>query len=187
MIHIRRGIVRRVTAIRPGAQELEVEIDGGVAAAIAYPALGGEVLPGDTVLLNTTALDLELGTGGMHVVIAIEGRDLAAEPVPGHVMKARYTPVQTAVASVEETHAARLEASEGLAADPRRLRAAAFDAGADRGGGEAIVRRSGRLPDDGRRGPARAVSPGSSTSCGRAVSSTAGSRAGSRSVASWRP
>ncbi len=118
MIHVRRGIVRRVTTIRPGAQELEVETDGGVAAAIAYPALGGEVLTGDTVLLNTTALDLELGTGGMHVVIAIEGRDLAAEPVPGHVMKVRYTPVQTAVASVEETHAARLEASEGLAQIP---------------------------------------------------------------------
>ena len=41
------------------------------------------------------------------VVIAVEGRDLAAEPVPGHVMKVRYTPVQTAVASVEETHAGR--------------------------------------------------------------------------------
>ena len=64
MIHVRRGVVRRVTSTRPGAQELEVETDGALAAAIAYPALGGEVRPGDTVLLNTTALDLELGTGG---------------------------------------------------------------------------------------------------------------------------
>jgi Protein of unknown function (DUF3866) len=118
VIHVRRGVVRRVTTTRPGAQELEVETDGGLAAAIAYPALGGEVRPGDTVLLNTTALDLELGTGGLHVVIAIEGRGLAAEPVPGHVMKVRYTPVQTAVASVEETYAAVLEASEGLAQIP---------------------------------------------------------------------
>jgi hypothetical protein len=114
VIHIRRGIVRGVTATRPGAQELEVDIDGTVAPAIAYPSLGGEVRAGEAVLLNTTALDLELGTGGMHLVIAIEGREIAAEPVPGHVMKARYTPLQTAVASVEESHAAVLDASEGL-------------------------------------------------------------------------
>jgi hypothetical protein len=118
VIHIRRGIVRDVTSTRPGAQELEVEIDGAVAPAIAYPDLGGEVGIGDTVLLNTTALDLELGTGGVHLVIAIEGREIETEPVPGHVMKARYTPLQTAVASVEETHADVLEASDGLAQVP---------------------------------------------------------------------
>ena len=118
MIHIRRGIVRDVTATRPGAQELSVEVDGTVAPAIAFPDLSGGVRPGDTVLLNTTALDLGLGTGGMHLVIAVEGREAAVETPPGHVMKARYTPLQTAVASVEETHAARLEASEGLAQTP---------------------------------------------------------------------
>jgi hypothetical protein len=118
VIRVRRGIVRGITATRPGAQELEVDVDGGVAPAIAYPSLGGEVRPGDRVLLNSTALDLELGTGGMHFVIAIEGREAPAEAAPGHVMKARYTPVQTAVASVEETHAALLEASDGLAQTP---------------------------------------------------------------------
>jgi hypothetical protein len=118
VIHIRRGIVRSVTTTRPGVQELEVDIDGTVAPAIAYPSLAGEARAGDTVLLNTTALDLELGTGGMHLVIAIEGRVIEVEPAPGHVMKVRYTPVQTAVASVEESHAAVLEASEGLAQVP---------------------------------------------------------------------
>jgi hypothetical protein len=118
VIHVRRGIVRGITATRPGAQELEVDVEGAVAPAIAYPALGGEVRPGDTVLLNSTALDLRLGTGGMHIVIAIQGRDAPTEAAPGHVMKARYTPMQTAVASVEETHAALLEASEGLGQSP---------------------------------------------------------------------
>jgi hypothetical protein len=118
VIHVRRGIVRAITATRPGAQELEVDVAGAVAPAIAYPSLGGEVRPGDRVLLNSTALDLQLGTGGMHLVIAIEDRDAPVEVAPGHVMKARYTPVQTAVASVEETHAALLEASEGLAQTP---------------------------------------------------------------------
>lgn len=118
MIHIRRGVVRAVTAERPGAQELEVEVGGSSAPAISYPDLCGEVRPGDPVLLNTTALDLGLGTGGVHLVIAVEGRESAGEAPLGHVMKARYTPLQTAVASVEETHADLLEASEGLAQTP---------------------------------------------------------------------
>ena len=118
MIHIRRGVVRAVTAQRPGAQEVEIEVDGTSAPAISYPDLSGEVRPGDHVLLNTTAVELGLGTGGVSFVIAVEGRESAAEAPPGHVMKARYTPVQTAVASVEETHADLLEASEGLGLTP---------------------------------------------------------------------
>ena len=118
MIRIRRGIVRTVTAVRPGAQELEVEVDGASAPAISYPDLCGEVQLGDPVLLNATALDLGLGTGGLYLVIAVEGRESPAEVPPGHVMKARYTPLQTAVASVEETHADLLEASVGLAQTP---------------------------------------------------------------------
>jgi hypothetical protein len=118
VILVRRGVVRAVTASRPGAQELEVEIDGGSAPAIAYPGLCGEIRPGDPVLLNATALELGLGTGGVHLVIAIEGRESPPGAAPGHVMKLRYTPVQTAVASVEETHASLLEASDGLGQTP---------------------------------------------------------------------
>jgi hypothetical protein len=114
VIQIRRGVVRAITATRPGAQELQVEVDGSVAVAVHYPDLGGEVAVGDAVLLNATALELDLGTGGVYLVIAIEGRAAFDAPVPGRVMKARYTPIQTAVASVEESHAAVLEASAGL-------------------------------------------------------------------------
>jgi uncharacterized protein DUF3866 len=118
VIRIRRGVVRAVTATRPGAQELEVDVDGTSAQAISYPDLCGEARPGDSVLLNATALELGLGTGGFHLVIAVEGRESPAEVPPGHVMKARYTPLQTAVASVEETHAGLLETSDGLAQTP---------------------------------------------------------------------
>src|SRR5688500_17563674 len=111
VIQIRRGVVRAVTAERPGAQELEVEVVGTSAPAICYPDLSGEVRPGDPVLLNATAVELGLGTGGVLFVIAVEGRESRGNTPPGHVMKARYTPVQTAVASVEETHADILEAS----------------------------------------------------------------------------
>lgn len=113
MIRLRRGVVRSVVDRRPGAQEIEVEVDGRVAAAIAYPDLVGEVGSGDDVILNTTAVDLGLGTGGLHLVVAVEGRATDGVP-PGHVMKARYTPVQTAVTTVEETDGARLEDSPGL-------------------------------------------------------------------------
>ena len=115
MIQIRRGVVRAITATRPGAQELDVEVDGSVAPAVHYPDLGGEVAAGDAVVLNATAFELGLGTGGVYLVIAIEGRTGRPDaPVPGRVIKARYTPLQTAVASVEESHASVLEASAGL-------------------------------------------------------------------------
>src|SRR6185312_179552 len=70
---------------------------------------------GDEVLLNTTAVELGLGTGGVHFVVAVLGdrdRETSADELPGRVMKARYTPLQTAVASVEEEHADRLEAAD---------------------------------------------------------------------------
>ena len=119
MIRIRRGVVRAVAAARGGAVELDVELDGASAPAIAFPDLSGPVEPGDTVLLNVTAVELGLGTGGVHLVIAVEGKESrAGERIPGHVVKARYTPVQTAVASVEETDADLLERSEGLRGTP---------------------------------------------------------------------
>jgi len=117
VIRLRRGVVRSVTGRRPGAQELEVEVEGALAAALAYPDLTGELGPGDEVILNATAVALGLGTGGLHLVVAVEGRETDGA-APGHVMKARYTPLQTAVATVEETDAARLEASPGLRQTP---------------------------------------------------------------------
>src|SRR5437588_7005631 len=118
MVRLRRGTVLRVTDERPGALEIEVEIDGGRADAIAYPELCGPVAPGDTVLLNSTAAELELGTGGWHFVVAVDGSPGPDGPSPGRVTKARYTPLQTTVRSVEETHAAALERSGGLAGRP---------------------------------------------------------------------
>ena len=116
-VHLRRGVVRSITDARPGAQELQVELDGRAVAAISYPDLCGDVRPGDRVLLNTTAVDLALGTGGLHLVVAVEERELDAA-APGRVMKARYTPLQVAVSTVEETDGRRLEASPGLEQTP---------------------------------------------------------------------
>jgi len=107
-------------AQRKGYSELLVEVDGreGQTRAIAYPELTGSIAADDRVLLNTTALDLDLGTGGAHFVVArsegseaakvaLEGSDPAVHfeeamnPEAGHLMKLRYTPNQLNVLCVE--------------------------------------------------------------------------------------
>jgi hypothetical protein len=54
------------------------------------------------VLLNTTALHQGLGTGGYALVVAIPDRLPPDPELTGHVVKARYTPLQATVASVDE-------------------------------------------------------------------------------------
>ena len=77
-------------------------VSGQTVRALAYPRLTGMPQPGDRVLLNTTALDLGLGTGGYALVVAIPDR-LPADPVgPGHLVKARYTPLQACVLGADE-------------------------------------------------------------------------------------
>jgi hypothetical protein len=117
-VRLRRGRVVAVGPARPGAVELEVEVDGERAPALAYPDLTGPVTEGDLVVLNTAAVALGLGTGGFHLVVAVEGAGSTELAHGGRVMKARYTPLQAAVVSVEETHRDVLEASRGLQGTP---------------------------------------------------------------------
>ena len=85
-----------------GAVELEVSVEGARVTALAYPALTGRPQPGDRVLLNTTALDLGLGTGGYALVIAIPDRLPPDPALPGHLVKARYSPLQATVLGADE-------------------------------------------------------------------------------------
>jgi hypothetical protein len=79
-----------------------VTVDGAPMRALAYPALTGRPQPGDRVLLNTSALALGLGTGGYALVVAVPGR-LPEDPAgPGHLVKARYTPLQATVLGADE-------------------------------------------------------------------------------------
>jgi hypothetical protein len=70
--------------------------------ALAYPALTGRPEPGDRVLLNTTAVHQGLGTGGYALVVAIPDRLPPDPELAGHIVKARYTPLQATVASADE-------------------------------------------------------------------------------------
>ena len=78
--------------------------------------LTGPVGLGDHVIVNTTAVDLGLGTGGWHVVHWNLARDHYSAPGPGHIMKARYTSLQTDVGSSEEhwTDLADISSIEGM-------------------------------------------------------------------------
>lgn len=96
--------VEEVLERTEGALRLSVTIDGLGASevAVAYPQLVGEPRPGHQVLVNTTAVDLGLGTGGEHFVVA----DLTVPCVHalsgGHIVKLRYTPHQLDVLAAEE-------------------------------------------------------------------------------------
>jgi hypothetical protein len=102
-----------VTAIRDqwkGAVELTVARRDADAAsevsALAYTDLMAAPSVGDRVLLNVAALDRGLGTGGYALVIAVldaAGRVAAQPPQPsGHLVKARYLPLQAMVAGADE-------------------------------------------------------------------------------------
>lgn len=107
-------MVRGLAHSWPGAAELDVEVDGSVVRALAYPSLVGSPAVGEQVLLNTTALSLGLGTGGYALVVALPGRPPTDAVGPGHLVKARYTPLQVTVLGVDEQdsphHAAIVEA-----------------------------------------------------------------------------
>jgi len=101
VIRWRSAVVAQVRREWPGAVELEVTTGDGPLRALAYPALTGRPQAGDRVLLNATALELGLGTGGYALVVALPDRLPENSPV-GHLVKARYTPLQACVLGADE-------------------------------------------------------------------------------------
>ncbi len=102
MITWRNGTVGGIRREWPGAVELDVSVEGAWVRALAYPALTGCPRPGDRVLVNTTALDLGLGTGGYALVVAVPDRLPPDPELAGHLVKARYTPLQATVLGADE-------------------------------------------------------------------------------------
>jgi hypothetical protein len=129
MIRWRAGVVTGLGAQWRGAQESTVRLDddgrtgaGDEVRALAYVDLVGRPAMGDRVLLNATTLMLGLGTGGYAMVVALPDR-LPADPPPGpgHLVKARYTPLQATVLGVDEQdseHHPLLRDADDLAGSP---------------------------------------------------------------------
>lgn len=99
MPRFRTGTVTTVLSERPGIQR--VEVDGHPAYVLT--GLVGTVATGDRVVVNTTAVDLGLGSGGCHVVHWNLERETVAAPGGGPVLKLRYTSLQADVGAVEES------------------------------------------------------------------------------------
>jgi hypothetical protein len=118
MAFFREGVVRRVLQELPDLVRVEVALDSGATcAADAFPGMIGRLAEGHRVVVNTTGIDLGLGTGGRGFVLW----DLdAPAPVPeerGHIVKMRYTPWQTEVLAAEERtseHFETLVAAESI-------------------------------------------------------------------------
>ncbi|QAY62659.1 DUF3866 family protein [Xylanimonas allomyrinae] len=114
-----------------GARELTVDLDRPLpgrapddvrARALAYTTLVGDPAPGDTLLLNCSALARGLGTGGYALVVGPVGTTPPdPRPGPGHLVKARYTPLQAMVLGVDEQespHHDLLENADDIGALP---------------------------------------------------------------------
>lgn len=103
MYTVKSAVISKIREERPELQEAEVLFESGeTGRAVVYPLLTGEVRVGDRVWLNTTAVDLKLGTGGVHFVQSIAGREERSISGAGHIMKLRYTPWQLKCLAVEE-------------------------------------------------------------------------------------
>jgi uncharacterized protein DUF3866 len=89
----RSGTVDAITDERRGLQRVLVD---GEPAYVLTDVIG-PVAVGDRVVMNTTAVELGLGTGGWHVVHWNLTRDAWSSPVAGREMKVRYTSLQVEV------------------------------------------------------------------------------------------
>jgi len=101
---VRRGRITRLLGERDSLLLAEVEVGFRRERAVAYLPLTGPLAEGEEVLLNTSALDLGLGSGGCHFVLP--GKELRGR-YPGSHMKWRYTPLQVAVRAWEEERSFR--------------------------------------------------------------------------------
>ena len=102
MASYKKGKVARITKESADIIKAIVEIDGAEAPAVAYPRLTGGIEVGAEVIVNTTAIELDLGSGGFHIIVWNLNNGEVALPATGHIMKLRYTPLQFNVTAVEE-------------------------------------------------------------------------------------
>lgn len=102
-MNFKEGIVTTILEREKDVDWLEVEIDGEKSKAVNYKSLTGDIDIEDSIILNTTAVDLNLGTGGQHFVIHNK-KNVKSDNTEngGHIMKLRYTPMQMSCMATEE-------------------------------------------------------------------------------------
>ena len=117
----RTGRVEEIVEETAGVQRLRVRVDGRLREASLFGRYTRFAGPGDEVVLNTTATELGLGSGEGDLVVwnlAAGRHDVLSG---GHIVKLRYTPMQTDVVAVEapeSPHHERMASAGGLGGMP---------------------------------------------------------------------
>lgn len=117
MPSFRTGVVEEVGESRPGLQRLRVRVAHDLRDAVLHTRFAAAAAVGDRVVVNTTAGALALGSGGEDFVVWNLAHDSYDHDAGGHVMKLRYTPMQTEVLAVEapeSPHHATMAAAASL-------------------------------------------------------------------------
>lgn len=121
MATFRRGKVIDVFEQTPSMQRVRVDLGPEAIEAIVYTDMTGAVRTGHLVIVNTTGIELALGTGGVGFVLWNLDAEGPATEGEGHIVKLRYTPWQMNVLAAEapeaEHHETMVEAVD-LAGTP---------------------------------------------------------------------
>ena len=101
MAAFREGTVISILGSDESLVEATVKIGDREVAAAGFPKMLGPLVAGDRVVVNTTGIELGLGTGGVAFILwNLDGRG-ELDPGEGHIVKLRYTPWQTEVLAAE--------------------------------------------------------------------------------------
>ncbi len=102
LISYKNGVVTSIISKNNDLIWIKVDIDGQSFRAVNYTDITGDINIGDKLVLNTTAVDLSLGTGGYHFVMYNHSNPSKKLEGKGHIMKLRYTPYQIKCLTAEE-------------------------------------------------------------------------------------
>lgn len=94
MLSYSRGKIIEIIYEDKDITKVKVDIGDRISDSINYNKMTGKVNIDDIVVINTTAVDLKLGTGGIDFIINNLNNEKLLSNDSGHIMKLRYTPMQ---------------------------------------------------------------------------------------------
>lgn len=101
MPNFKTGVISGVSESLEGLIRVEVKVGEKTRSATNFTAITGPAEVGDRVVLNTTSIDMDLGTGGHDFVLWNLERQEQQSSSGGHLMKMRYSPGQIDVLAAE--------------------------------------------------------------------------------------
>lgn len=101
MAALREGKIQAAPTETDGAVYARVDLGDRAIDAIAFPHMLPDLREGDRVVVNTTGIELDLGTGGAGFIVWNLDREPPPADLEGHIVKIRYTPWQMNVRAVE--------------------------------------------------------------------------------------